>query len=121
MSTAIQILITVLTALATTVVVEYVARPRLDARKARLIGVRQRIDDLMYAYVRLINAGSSVPSAVGAHPEWHHQAILKLEPPREGLLTALGALSPRYTSKHEAHVALVYGLLGRIFSVIEGE
>ena len=40
----------VLVALITTLVVEYFAKPRLEARKSRLIRDRQQIDEVIFAF-----------------------------------------------------------------------
>lgn len=109
--------IAVVTALLTTVVVEFLAKPRLEARKARLIRDRQQIDEVIFAFQRAgLTAGSVVPAdneADGSLTKMLHQRqVVALGTDLDGVSTAISRLPVRFVTRHREHVAWTARFLG---------
>jgi hypothetical protein len=125
MTLATQILIAVVTALATTVVVDFAAKPRLEARKARLIRARQSLDDYIAASVKLSMRAGMVPFprqvTEPIMAAYRHRAVLALEPTLDELLNALAGLSIRWSIKHREHIGRTLRLWGNVAAFIELE
>jgi hypothetical protein len=109
--------IAVVTALLTTVVVEFLAKPRLEARKARLIRDRQQIDEVIFAFQRAaLTAGSVVPA--DAEPNGslmktvHQRQVLALGADLDGVSAAISRLPVRFVERHREHVAWTARFLG---------
>lgn len=114
----------VVTALLTTVVVEYLAKPRLEARKARLIRDRQQIDEVIFAFQRVSMALGAVLSA-DSQPdghvfrEVHQRQVVELGPLIVHLQNSLARLPVSYVYKHGRHISMTAKFLGYAQSLPE--
>lgn len=107
----------VVTALLTTVIVEYLAKPRLEARKARLIRDREQIDEVIFAFQK---AGMTAGSVVAADAEsegsmmrqLHQKQIIAFGADLDGVTNAISRLPVSYVQKHREHVAWTAKFLG---------
>lgn len=107
----------VLVALATTLVVEYAAKPRLEARKARILRSRADVDEFVYACQRLGLMGGALPtgSQMRATPdlvEYARQAVTDMDAAAAEATRVLSRLSVRYVSAHVDHIAKTATFLG---------
>lgn len=107
----------VLVALATTLVVEYAAKPRLEARKARIIRSRTEVDEFVYAAQRIGLLTGALPDSeqLKATPEldeYARQAIEELDVAVGEASLGLSRLSIRYASAHAEHIAKTAIFLG---------
>jgi hypothetical protein len=107
----------VLVALATTLAVEYAAKPRLEARKARILRSRAEVDEFVYAAQRLgLLAGAlpdsgqlqGIPDLMG----YAREAISELDAAAADATRVLSRLSLRYAIAHQAHIAKTARFLG---------
>lgn len=120
--------IAVVTALLTTVVVEFLAKPRLEARKARLIRDRQQIDEVVFAFQRAgLTAGSVVPAddepAGSLLTKVHQKQVIALASDLDGVSDAVSRLPVRFVTRHREHVAWTARFLGyaKALAVLAGE
>jgi hypothetical protein len=107
----------VLVALATTLVVEYAAKPRLEARKARILRSRAEVDEFVYAAQRLGLLAGALPDSrqIRAHPgleDYAREAIAELDAAAGEAVRVLSRLSARYAVAHGLHVAKTASFLG---------
>jgi hypothetical protein len=114
-----SILTPVLVALITTLVVEYTAKPALEARKARIIRDRQQIDEVIFAFQRVSLLGSSFPqqSLIAIHPELSSMRTVAISGVDQAILAlqdAFSRLSVNYVDKHSAHIRRTAWFLGHL-------
>jgi len=108
----------VVTALITTLVVEYAAKPRLEARKARLIRDRQQIDEVIFAFQMAgLHAGAAAAITTdGDEDELRRQAraqhVADLGIALDSIIKAIGRLPVRYVGKHAEHIARASRFIG---------
>lgn len=107
----------VLVALATTLVVEYAAKPRLEARKARIMRSRAEVDEFVYACQRLGLLAGALPasSQLRATPdlvEYAVKAVTELDAAAAEATRVLSRLSVRYAIAHGNHIAKTATFLG---------
>ena len=100
----------ILVALATTLVVEYAAKPRLEARKARILRNRAEVDELVYACQKLALLGGALPDtsqlrATPALVDYSREAVAELGVAAAEATRVLSRLSVRYAMVHGAHIA----------------
>jgi hypothetical protein len=116
----------VIVALATTLVVEYFAKPRLEARKARIIRDRQQIDEVVFAFQRAaLGGGALLPDAV-AHRVPQGQAMQRdqlerLETSVEAIEAAIARLPHGFVGRHDAHIAVTAKFIGFMRARIRAE
>lgn len=113
--------VAVVTALLTTVILEYLAKPRLEARKARLIRDRQQIDEVIFGFQRVgLALGSVVPADHLPDGDIlrgiHQQQVVALGPLIEQLFVSIGRLPVSYVHKHGEHIAMTSKFLGFAWS-----
>jgi len=99
----------VIVALLTTLVVEYFAKPRLEARKARLIRDRQQIDEVIFAFQKtaLLAAALLPDDTVDVRPEIKEiqmRQLSRLEPTIEAISDAIARLPTQFVATHSWHV-----------------
>jgi len=99
----------VIVALLTTLVVEYFAKPRLDARKARLLRDRQQIDEVIFGFQKVaMLAAALLPNSLAAEStdarDVQRRQIERLAPAIESLLDAISRLPSVFVRKHARHV-----------------
>jgi hypothetical protein len=97
----------VLVALATTLVVEYAAKPRLEARKARILRSRAEVDEFVYAAQRLGLLTGALPDSgqLQRNPDlvgYAREAISELQNAAADATQVLSRLSLRYAMAHHA-------------------
>lgn len=107
----------VLVALVTTLVVEYAAKPRLEARKARIIRSRAEVDELVYSAQRLGLLAGSLPNSaqLRANPSlgaYAQAAIADMASAADDASLVLSRLSVRYMVSHRQHIARTAVFLG---------
>lgn len=111
-------------ALFTTLAVEYFAKPRLDARKERLLTDRRNLDELIYRFQKLALTLGSVPPLPAVGETEHElmaamrdQFVSQVGLAAQDTTDALSRLSPRYAQKHHAHIGRTAQFLGYITGV----
>lgn len=107
----------VFVALITTLVVEYAAKPRLEARKARIIRSRVEVDEFVYAAQRIGLLTGALPDSeqMKTTPglvEYARHAITELDDAVGDAARVLARLSIRYASTHGEHIAKTATFLG---------
>lgn len=117
--------IPILVAILTTIVLEFFAKPRLEARKQRLIRDRQQLDEVIFAFQALsLSAGSLLPedfsrdADADAYQKTRIQSVIDAS---DALLTATSRLAPNYSARHGEHItfttrfiAMIRGRAGRV-------
>jgi len=113
----------ILLAIATTFAVEYLAKPGLEARKARLLRGRQQFDEVIYGFQKLVLLMSSMLENATARQSPELRAVQKQQAAdasqaSQELFAAVSQLPHRWVKEHEAHmhrtalyVSYVRGLL----------
>ncbi|MBK0330121.1 hypothetical protein I8D64_01720 [Brachybacterium sp. MASK1Z-5] len=111
-----------------TLLVEYLAKPRLEARKVRLLQNRAAVDAFTLAMQRVGQLAGALPSDdfLARNPRLHEfakSAISELDAATDAASRALSGLGLPYVVKHRSHIgrtAMYLGYLrGRCF--IAGE
>lgn len=100
----------VLVALATTVVIEYVAKPSLDARTTRKLRNRQQFDEVVYGFQKLVLLLSSTLDDATARASAELAAVQKAQAAdasqaAQELIAAFSQLSSSWVGLHNSHVA----------------
>lgn len=109
--------VAVVTALLTTIVVEYLAKPRLESRKARLIRDRQQIDEVVFAFQKAglalgaVMPGDDLPEE-SLERRIHQKQVIDLGDDLRTLIDALSRLPGRYVRTHREHIAWTARYLG---------
>ena len=116
----------VIVALITTLAVEYLAKPRLEARKARLIRDRQQIDEVVFAFQRAaLGCGSLLPDVlIDARPQYRdiqRQQLKVLETAFAGIEVAMGRLPKGFVTRHDDHVRKTSRFVGFMRGTILAE
>lgn len=107
----------VLAAIATTLVVEYAAKPRLEARKARILRSRSEVDEFVYAAQRLGLLAGALPTRTRlqqtpALVAYAREAVVDLDNAAKDATAVLSRLSTRYAIVHSNHIAKTATFLG---------
>jgi hypothetical protein len=100
----------VLVALATTVVIEYVAKPSLDARTTRKLRNRQQFDEVVYGFQKLVLLLSSTLDDATARASAELAAVQKAQAAdasqaAQELIASFSQLSTSWVKVHKKHVA----------------
>lgn len=100
-----------------TLVVEYLAKPRLEARKVRLLRSRAAVDAFTYAMQRMGQLSGALPSdeLLTRDPRLHEfakRSIAELDAATEAATQALSELALPYVVKHRPHIANTSSYLG---------
>lgn len=119
-----KIIIPVVAAVITTLVVEYFAKPRLEARKHRLIRDRQQLDEVIFKFQRislsifamLDNEGTPKQKVKVKHNEI---LLLSASTALYALMTDISRLSHKYMIRHERHMKSTTLFAGFLLSQIE--
>jgi hypothetical protein len=96
-------------AIATTFAVEYLAKPALEARKARLLRGRQQFDEVVYGFQKLVLLMSSMLDDSTARRSPELRAVQKQQAAdasqaTQELFAAVSQLPSRWVEKHRRHV-----------------
>ncbi|MET0989859.1 MAG: hypothetical protein ABWY54_04350 [Glaciihabitans sp.] len=112
----------ILVALLTTLVIEYFAKPALEARKERIIRDRRQIDELVFQFqaigllVGTVPAGKLEPEALELR-DVRDRTIRELIAAVDGASRALSRLASRYVQRHREHIRMTAYYLGFLKSV----
>lgn len=120
-----KIVIPVVVALITTLVVEYFAKPRLEARKQRLIRDRQQIDEVIFQFQKVSSSiAALLPDDLrDTHIKEGHNKIM-LNNASGGLyalMDAMSRLSHTYAEKHQTHIGNTMIFIGYLLSKVEAK
>jgi len=112
----------IVVALLTTLVVEYFAKPRLDARKERLIRDRRQLDELVYGFQKIGLVYGSLPSPrqrirAAFTDEALMKSLLDAEMSIQTTLDAMSRLSMRYAIAHTEHISRTSLFLGYLLGM----
>jgi len=109
-------------ALATTLVVEYLAKPWMDARKARMLRDRAQLDEIVFAFQKAVMIGSALlPETKLDHPAARAvQAtmLLRTDEAMIELQNALSRLPHHFVAKHSEHIGKSARYIGFVVGVV---
>jgi len=116
----------VVVALATTLVVEYFAKPRLEARKARIIRDRQQIDEVVFAFQRAALGAGALLSDAAARRSPQGQAMQRdqlerLELSVEAIEAVIARLPSGFVRRHHVHVGVTAKFIAFLRARIRAE
>ncbi|MFC2447467.1 MAG: hypothetical protein ACFNVL_00730 [Candidatus Nanoperiomorbus sp.] len=118
-----NIVIPIIVAILTTLIVEYFAKPWLEARKERLIRNRKQIDEVIFQFQKVSGSIAALLPDEHKHPlESRHNDVM-LNNAKNGLygiMEALSRLPHRYIEKHEEHIGKTMLFVGYLLSQVEG-
>lgn len=108
------IAIPIVVAFVTTVAVEGLAKPRLEARKARLIRDRQQFDEVVFGFQRLgMLLGALTPEANDPlRAMIRTEQLRQLRPAVQSVIDALGRLPLGFVKRHGEHIRMTSAFLG---------
>lgn len=119
-----KIIVPVIVALITTLGIEYFAKPRLDARKERILRDRKQYDQIIFSFQRLSASIAAIPTNrehLNSKTYTKHTQIM-LEEARSAsyeLFKNLSQLSHTYVINHTEHVSNTSLYIGYIIANIE--
>ena len=112
----------VLVALLTTLAVEYLAKPRLDARKERITSSRRQVDNVVHGFqLAGMLTGSLLNVPETRDERWRSYVDDRLRRLDESLTTLeldISRLSIRYVVKHSSHVGKTSAFIGYFQGVV---
>lgn len=119
-----KIIIPVLVAIVTTLIVEYFAKPKLEARKARLMRDRAQFDNIIFNFQRISAAIGALPSEqqVSKSRIYVRFQQIMLSEAKEGLynlMRDMSKLSSKYVVNHDKHIAKTMRFIGYLLSQVE--
>lgn len=117
-----NIIVPVLVAIVTTLIVEYFAKPWLEARKERLVRNRKQIDEVIFKFQKASSSLAAILPDNQTHPVKNRHNNLMLENAKDGLygiLEALSRLPTRYVDKHSRHIGMTMQFIGYLIARIE--
>lgn len=99
----------IIVAIATTFAVEYLAKPALEARKARLLRGRQQFDEVVYGFQKLVLLMSSMLDDATARQSPELRAVQKQQAADASqatheLFAAVSQLPSGWVEKHRLHM-----------------
>ena len=117
-----NIIVPVLVAIVTTLLVEYFAKPWLEARKERLVRNRKQIDEVIFKFQKVSSSLTAILPDNQMHPLKNRHNNLMLANAKDGLygiLEALSRLPARYVDKHYRHIGMTMQFIGYLIAQIE--
>jgi hypothetical protein len=106
----------------TTLVVEYLAKPRLEARKERITRSRRQVDEVVHGFQMagfLVGSLATLPDV--SEERWRPYVKFRLEQ-LEKTLSALevdiSRLSIRYVAQHSSHIRKTSSFVGYFHGVV---
>lgn len=120
-----KIAIPVVSAIITTLIIEYLAKPRLEARKQRLIRDRQQIDEVIFQFQKISTSIAALldDKIRDTHIKEGHNKIM-LKNASDGLyalMDAVSRLSHKYAQKHNTHIGHTMVFVGYLLSKVEAK
>lgn len=118
-----SLVLPVAAAIVTTLIVEVFAKPRLEARKQRLIRDRQQIDEVIFQFQKVsASLAALLPDSVKkSRIQERHNSIM-LDSASQGLydlMNSLSRLSHKYVEKHDKHIRRTMLFVGYIIAKVE--
>lgn len=117
------IVIPIVVAVLTTLIVEYFAKPWLEARKERLIRNRKQIDEVIFQFQKVSGSIAALLPDECRHPLKSRHNDVMLNNAKDGLygiMEALSRLPHRYVEKHREHIGKTMLFVGYLLSQVEG-
>lgn len=119
-----KIIIPVIAAILTTLLVEYFAKPKLEARKARLLRDREQFDRIIFSFQRISASLAALPSAEQLHNNSVYQkyASIMLDESRAALyelMREMSHLTSIYVTNHHEHVSKTMKFIGYLLAKVE--
>lgn len=118
-----NIVVPIVVAILTTLIVEYFAKPWLEARKERLIRNRKQIDEVIFQFQKVSSSiVALLPNKHKRSLKSHHNDLM-LNNAKDGLygiMEALSRLPHRYVERHGEHIGKTMLFVGYLLSQIEG-
>lgn len=116
----------VLVAVLTTLVVEYFAKPRLEARKMRLTRDRQQIDEVIFAFQKVALIASSIipDERVSESRDFaviQRRQLEQLPPAVERVIDAVSRLPSHYVGKHSSHLGMTIRFVSFLYGAAASE
>lgn len=118
-----NIVIPIVVALLTTLIVEYFAKPWLEARKERLVRNRKQIDEVIFQFQKVSGSIAALLPDEHKHPLKSRHNDVMLNNAKDGLygtMEALSRLPHRYVERHGEHIGKTMLFVGYLLSQIEG-
>lgn len=116
------IVIPIVVAVLTTLIVEYFAKPWLEARKERLIRNRKQIDEVIFQFQKVSSSIAALLPGECRHPLKSRHNDVMLNNAKDGLygiMEALSRLPHRYVEKHGDHIGKTMLFVGYLLSQVE--
>jgi hypothetical protein len=119
-----KIIVPVIAAILTTLIVEYFAKPSLEARKARLLRDREQFDRIIFSFQRISASLASLPTKeqLKGSDTYHKYASIMLNESRDGLyelIREMSHLTSVYVANHREHVAKTMKFIGYLLAKVE--
>lgn len=117
-----NIVVPIVVAILTTLIVEYFAKPWLEARKERLIRNRKQIDEVVFQFQKVSGSIATLLPDENNHPLKSRHNNVMLNNAKDGLygiMEALSRLPYRYVKKHGEHIGKTMLFVGYILSQVE--
>lgn len=119
-----KIIIPVIAAVITTLLVEYFAKPKLEARKARLLRDREQFDRIIFSFQRISASLAALPSAEQLRNDSVYQkyASIMLDESRAALyelMREMSHLTSIYVTNHHEHVSKTMKFIGYLLAKVE--
>lgn len=106
-------------AIITTLVVEYFAKPSLEARKLRIVRDRQQLDELIFCFQKVgLAFGALIPDNISNEMKSRHNKLMLMEA-MEGLQSirkALSRIPSRYVVMHREHISQTSYYIGYLIA-----
>lgn len=119
-----KIAVPIIVAIITTLLVEYFAKPGLEARKVRILRDRQQYDKIIFCFQRISASISSLPDDNKANDNkvLKKLVVIMLNESRDALyelLKEMSQLSATYVVNHKEHVSKTMQYIGYLLATVE--
>lgn len=119
-----KIVVPVIAAILTTLLVEYFAKPKLEARKARLLRDREQFDRIIFSFQRISASLAALPSMEQLQNDsvYRKYASIMLDESRAALyelMREMSHLTSIYVTNHHEHVSKTMKFIGYLLAKVE--
>lgn len=117
-----NIVVPIVVAILTTLIVEYFAKPWLEARKERLVRNRKQIDEVIFQFQKVSGSIAALLPDEHKHPIKSRHNDMMLNNAKDGLygiMETLSRLPHHYVNKHTEHIGKTMLFVGYLLSQIE--
>lgn len=118
-----NIVVPIVVAILTTLIVEYFAKPWLEARKERLVRNRKQIDEVIFQFQKVSGSIAALLPDEHKNPLKSRHNEVMLNNAKDGLygiMEELSRLPYRYVKKHGEHIGKTMLFVGYLLSQVEG-